>query len=134
MDNAMEIFRILGICMIATLLSLLIKKQRPEFAMLIPITAAAAVIAVVAPYFSSIIYQFRDIAESSGVDIQYMEIVIKIVGVAYLEQFASEMCRDCGENAIASKIEFGAKIIIVAMSLPIVYRLLSLIRQVIYFS
>ena len=127
MDNAMEIFRILGICMIATLLSLLIKKQRPEFAMLIPITAAAAVIAVVAPYFSSIIYQFRDIAESSGVDIQYMEI-------AYLAQFASEMCRDCGENAIASKIEFGAKIIIVAMSLPIVYRLLSLIRQVIYFS
>ena len=120
--------------MIATLLSLLIKKQRPEFAMLIPITAAAAVIAVVAPYFSSIIYQFRDIAESSGVDIQYMEIVIKIVGVAYLAQFASEMCRDCGENAIASKIEFGAKIIIVAMSLPIVYRLLSLIRQIIYFS
>ena len=63
MDNAMEIFRILGICMIATLLSLLIKKQRPEFAMLIPITAAAAGIEVVDPYFSSIKYQIKGIAE-----------------------------------------------------------------------
>ncbi|MEG1441463.1 MAG: stage III sporulation protein AD [Oscillospiraceae bacterium] len=129
----MDIFKIIGIGIIATILSLLIKNYRPELSITIPIIAMATIFIIIAPYLTSVINMFQDIATQIGIDLQYMVIVIKIIGVAYITQFGAELCADTGEKAIASKIEFGGKVLIVTMSMPIVYKLLSLVNEIINF-
>ncbi|MEG1880079.1 MAG: stage III sporulation protein AD [Oscillospiraceae bacterium] len=129
----MDIFKIIGIGIIATILSLLIKNYRPELSITIPIIAMATIFIIIAPYLTSVINMFQDIAAQIGIDLQYMVIVIKIIGVAYITQFGAELCADTGEKAIASKIEFGGKVLIVTMSMPIVYKLLSLVNEIINF-
>ena len=58
----------------------------------------------------------------------YKSLIIKLIGIAYIMEFAVSLCKDCGENNIASKLEFGGKIIIMSMSFPI---LLSIIDAII---
>ena len=56
--------------------------------------------------------------------------IVKIVGIAFLAEFAVSICKDSGESAIASKIELGSKIIIISMSVPIISSLLELIVKI----
>lgn len=129
----MDIFKVIGIGLVATVLSVLIRSYRPELAMTIPIIATAAIFAIIAPYLVSVISMFENIADQIGIDVQYMVIVIKIIGIAYITQFGAELCKDAGENATASKIEFGGKILVITMSMPIIYKLLELVSSIINF-
>ena len=76
---------------------------------------------------------FEDMANRVGLESQYLHMVIKIIGVAYLSQFASELCRDAGEGSMASKIELAGKVMILTLSMPVIYRLLDLVSDIINF-
>ena len=129
----MDIFQVIGIGMVATVLSLLIKQQRPELALAIPILAAITILMLAAPYLRSVVSMFEDIADRVGIEAQYLQIVLKIIGVAYVCQFASDLCKDAGEAAMSGKIELAGKIMMITMSMPIIYRLLGLVSSIINF-
>ena len=57
-------------------------------------------------------------------------ILLKITGIAFLTEFAVSICNDSGETAIANKIDLGGKIIIIAISIPIISALLELIIKI----
>ncbi len=127
----MGIEKIVGVGIVAVILSLLLKGYRPEISALISIVAVTIIFAFISPQLKSVMVSFLDLAEQIGVDIQYIVIVIKVIGVAYIAQIGSEICRDAGENAIGTKIEIAGKVIIIALSMPVVYRLLQVIGEVI---
>ncbi len=56
--------------------------------------------------------------------------LIKITGIAILTEFAVSICKDSGENAIASKIDMGGKAIMVSLSIPIMASLLETILKI----
>jgi len=123
----MDIFRVVGIGIIAAVLALVVKQHRPELAIQISIVAAILIFLSIAPYFMGIIQMFEDLSGQLAVDVRFFDIVLKIIGVAYIAQLGAELCRDAGENAIAAKIELAAKVVLLVMAMPIVYSLISLI-------
>lgn len=129
----MDIIRIIGIGLITALLSLFIKQQRPEFAMMLPMIGTAAILFVIAPYLKEILSMFERIADEAGLESRYLHLVIKIIGVAYLCQFASELCKDAGEGSMASKIELAGKVMILTLSMPVIHQLLDLVGSIIRF-
>ena len=72
----------------------------------------------------------QTIADKASINQQFLTILIKITGIAFLSEFAVSICKDSGEGAIASKIELGSKIIIISMSIPILSSLLEIILKV----
>ena len=56
--------------------------------------------------------------------------LIKITGIAILTEYTVSICKDSGESAIASKVDFGGKIVIMSMSIPIISSLLETIIKV----
>lgn len=129
----MLVFKIIGIGICGTVLALTVKQYRPELAIAVPVLSAAAILLLCVPYLSSVLTMFQNIAEESGIDTAYVKIVIKIIGVAYICQFASDICRDAGESSIAGKIELGGKVVIITLSMPIIYGLLELTSKIISF-
>jgi len=61
----------------------------------------------------------QNIAVDANVNMVYLETILKIIGIAYIAEFGAQISRDAGQGTIASKIELGGKIIILAMALPI---------------
>ena len=129
----MLIVKIIGIGITAAVLSALIKQYRPEMAIAVPILASVVILTACAPYLGAVVRMLTDIADKAGIELSHMRTVIKITGVAYICQFASDICKDAGESAVSSKIEMGGKIVIITLSMPIIYNLLELVYDIINF-
>lgn len=67
------------------------------------------------------------IAINAKVNVIYIETILKIIGIAYIAEFASQITKDAGQGAIASKIEMAGKILILAMAIPILTVLIETI-------
>ena len=115
----MEIIQISGIALVAVFIILLLKQYKPEFVVHISIITGILIFSMVVPKISAILELLNNFTDKLGVNSQFFGILLKITGIAYVSEFATNICKDSGETAIASKVELGAKIIIIAMSIPI---------------
>ncbi|MFY9178060.1 MAG: stage III sporulation protein AD [Caldicoprobacterales bacterium] len=126
----MDIIQIVGIGIIAAILSMIIKQHKPEIAFLISIAAAILIFFIIANKLPYIVNVFNDIINKTQIDSVFISTLLKIVGVAYITEFGSQICKDMGENSIASKIELGGKVIIMILGLPILTALTETILEI----
>ncbi len=127
----MEIVKIAGIAFVAIFIIGLIKQYKPEFVIHISLLAGIIIFGIVVFKISSIIELLQNLSDKIGVNAKFFTILIKITGIAYISEFAVNICKDSGETAIASKVELAAKIIIISMSIPILATLLETINNII---
>ena len=120
-----DVIKIVGIGLVALILVIVIKQYRPEFALYIVLILYLALDEI-----SDVINLLKNITEKSGMNSEFLKILLKMTGIAFLAEFAISICKDAGEGAIASKVELGSKAIIVSMSIPIIYNLLEVILKI----
>ncbi len=125
-----DVIKIIGIGLIALILIIIIKQYRPEFALYISLIAGVLILYLALDEISNIINLLKNITQKSGINSEFLGILLKMTGIAFLAEFAISICKDAGEGAIASKVELGSKAIIVSMSIPIIYNLLEVILKV----
>ncbi len=125
----MDIIKIVGIALIALVIIILLKQYKPEFAIYISILTGILILILVMDKLSGIINLIKSIVNQSYINTEFITLLIKITGIAFLSEFAVSICKDSGEAAIASKIEIGSKIIIISMAIPILSSLLELILK-----
>lgn len=123
----MEILQVVGLGFIVVVLAAILKQQKPEIAILLSITAGVTIFLMVLGKISSIVYVFEQLAQDADVNDFYLATILKIIGIAYIGDFGAQVCRDAGETAIASKVEFAAKVLVLIIALPIVVGLLETI-------
>ncbi|MDY3030596.1 MAG: SpoIIIAC/SpoIIIAD family protein [Clostridia bacterium] len=121
----MDIFKIVLTGLAGGMLSLFLREYRREYAVITGLATAAAVLGFSLDALTEVIKSIRFITEKSGVDIKYFTIISKVVGIAYISQFGGELLRDCGENAVASKVELAGKIFILYLTTPIISSFLN---------
>lgn len=122
------IFKLSAMAVIAAALSVLLKGMRPELAMQIGIAAGLLILLSVLELLTGIIQDILSAAEAYGLRQDSIGAAIKVIGIAYVAQFAAQSCRDCGETAIAAKVELGARVIMLALAMPVVISLLDTIH------
>ena len=120
-------FQIAAIGLAGTLLSLAVRSYRPEFSVYISIACGIILFMTVIAQFSDILSVVSDVFSRSGYANSYFPVLLKILAIAYLTDLISQVCRDAGENGIASKTEMAGKIFILYVSLPVFTSILSMI-------
>lgn len=126
----MDIIKIIGIGLIATIIIIIIKQYRPEFAIYVSLIAGILILSLIMDKLSGIINLLQSISSRANVNSEFLSILLKITGIAFLTEFAVSVCKDTGEAAIASKIEMGSKVIIISMSIPIISSMLELVLKI----
>ncbi len=126
----MEIIKIIGIGLIALIIIILLKQYKPEFAVYISLIAGALILMIAIDKLAGIISLLQSLANKASINTEFLTLLIKITGIAFLSEFAVSICKDAGEAAIASKMEIGAKLIIISMSIPIISSLLEIILKI----
>lgn len=126
----MEIIKIIGIALIVLVIIIMLKQYRPEYAIFISILTGILILFLVMDRLTGIINLIQSIEDKFSINTQFIALLIKITGIAFLSEFAVSICKDSGEAAIASKIEIGSKIIIISMSIPIISSLLEIILKI----
>ena len=128
--GTMEVIKIIGISLVALIIIVLLKQYKPEYTIYISLLSGALIILLVMDKLTGIINLLQSLANKTSINSTFLSLLIKITGIAFLSEFAVSICKDSGEAAIANKIEIGAKIIIISMSIPIITSLLEIILKI----
>ncbi len=126
----MEIVKIIGIGLISLIIIVILKQYRPEFVVYVSLIAGVLILSIVLSKISAIVELLKSLTNATSINGQFLTLLIKITGIAFLTEFAVSICKDTGESAIANKIDIGGKVVIVGMSIPIISGLLETIVKV----
>ncbi len=126
----MDIIKIIGIGLISLIVIIIIKQYRPEFAVYVSLIAGALILVLVLDKMSGVINLLTNLANKTSINKDFIFLLIKITGIAFLTEFAVSICKDAGESAIATKIDMGGKVMIIAISIPIISSLLETIIKI----
>lgn len=122
-------FKVVAIGITGAVLAVTIKQHKPELATLVSIATGLVILALVLDEALGLVDKLIGLAERFSIDGDIFTTVLKITGVAYISEFGVQACVDAGEQGIASKVELGAKVIILAMCVPIVASILDMLQQ-----
>ncbi len=116
----MDIFKIISIALLATTMILIIRQTRPELAMLASVVTGTILFLFSIDKIGQVIKLLNRLASSAGLSNEFLGIIFKIIGIAYITEFGANTCKDVGESAIASKVQFAGKCIIVVLGISII--------------
>ena len=126
----MDVIKVIGIGLIALIIIVIVRQYKPEFTLYVSLLAGTIILLFVMDKLSEIINLLTALSNKTAVNNEFLKLLIKITGIAFLTEFAVGICKDTGETAIANKVDMGGKVIIVAMSIPIISSLLETIIDV----
>jgi len=129
----MDIFQLITLGLIGSLLALTVHSFRPELAVCVSLAVGLLIFSGILSDLGNILLRLLQIMEENGIRQEYILTVFKIIGISYLAQFAGELCKDCGQNAIAIKIELAGKVSILVLTLPILNAFLDLVVRALSF-
>lgn len=119
--------QIVALGIVGTVLSVTLRKYSPEMSLFTALVSGVLIFLFLCGKLSDILSLLSQTAERAGVSDAYFAIVLKVTGIAYLAQFGMQLCADAGESAIAQKIELAGKVLIMAVSAPVLMALLEVV-------
>ena len=126
----MDIIKLIGMGLIALVIIIIVKQYKPEFTIYVSLAAGILILGMTFDTVTQIINLIESYAQKVSISNKFVIVLLKITGIAILAEFATSICKDAGESAIASKIDIGSKILIISTSIPIISSLLEVILKV----
>ncbi|ERI91326.1 stage III sporulation protein AD [Clostridiales bacterium oral taxon 876 str. F0540] len=126
----MEIVKIVAFAFIALFIVIILRKSNDTLAIQVSTVVGILIFLFMISKITAILQLLQQLAIKANIDFVYLNTVFKILGIAYLASFCSEICRDAGEGNIAMKVEFAGKILILVLSIPILMAVLQSILKI----
>ena len=115
-----------ALAIVAAIMAVFVKEGKmPVLALMIPLAAGIILFLRVLPQLGEIFVIFQQLTEKAGLNQFYLSTILKIMAVTYIAEFCGQVCRDANQNALATKVEFAAKVLVMAMALPIMVAVLE---------
>jgi len=114
------VWQMLGIVSVTIAATVFIRQYRPEMALVVSGMGTVLILLFVLGDLGAIVVELRRLLEEFAVDSAIFGVIIKSLGVCLIADFAGNTCRDFGHTALANGVEFAGKIVVVALSLPII--------------
>lgn len=127
----MDMAQLAALGLTGTLLAVVLRKENGQAALLVSVTTGVFIFLSLLEPLGELLGLLQETAERAGVSDSYFAIVLKVIGIAYLSQFAAQLCMDAGESAVAAKIELAGKVLIMAVSAPVLIELLDVVLHLV---
>ena len=127
----MNIIALSAAAIIAATVCVVMRRYNSEYSMFVSIAFSAIIFAVILSAIAPVTNLIKELTEVSGINIEYIIILLKSLAVCYITQIASDCCKDSGEAAISSKIDFAGKIALLLISVPLFEGILGIVKDLI---
>lgn len=123
-----ELIKTLGMLVICTVISMLLKALAPSIAPILSAVVTCSVIGVCLVQLFPVTEFFLQISQSTPFG-SYIGILMKVCGIGVITKLCSDTCRDCGENAYATKAELVGKTAIILIIMPVIKTLFEQVKD-----
>lgn len=124
--NALQI-GIIGVA--GSLLALQFKSGKSEYGIYISIALSILVFVGILGHLETLIDTMRQIGSYINIDSVYISTLLKMLGITYVSEFSSSICKDAGYQTIAGQIEIFGKLAVFVLSMPVLLALLDTVRR-----
>jgi stage III sporulation protein AD len=124
-----QVIQVAGICVVGALLAVLLKRTNPELALLLTVGAAAVIFLSLAGTAKELLRFLQTLSRQSGVSDRLLTPLYKTLGIALVVKTGGDLCRDAGENAMASVLETAGTLSALLVSLPLLQTVLSMLME-----
>lgn len=111
-----------------TLLALQFKSGKSEYGIYISIALSIIVFVGILGHLETLIETMRKIGDYINIDSVYISTLMKMLGITYVSEFSSSICKDAGYQTIAGQIEIFGKLAVFVLSMPVLLALLDTVR------
>lgn len=118
------------LAIIAAIFAVAFKGIRSEYGILIGVAVCILLFVYGVSKLKVVLESIEIIKGYIGIDSAYINIIIKIIGISYVTEFAADICRDCSYSAMANQLQVFGKLTIIAISMPIVITLFETISEI----
>lgn len=127
----MEIFKVIILGLIVSILAVFLKQVKSEYALICVIVGGVLILGYILNSIVDVLSFFDNVVTKTGINRELFVAMLKIIGVGYLVEFSASVCRDSGNSSIADKVVLAGKIMIFMLSLPIVSSLFNMILDMV---
>ena len=110
-------------------LSLIIKKTNPEISTVLTLTVCIVIVGISMKVFSSVVEVLELVELGSGFSSAYTAPILKCVGIGITARLGSDLCKDSGQEAVASSVEICGAVCALYVSLPLIKTMLRMIGE-----
>ena len=114
----MSVYTMVSIGILGTVLTVTVRQLKPELGLFVGAAAGILILLMSAAELTGTLDALRSLASHYEIPTDYVGLLVKIIGITCLVQFGTQVCKDAGESAIASRVELGGRTLILAMTLP----------------
>jgi stage III sporulation protein AD len=125
----MDIFQIAAIGLCGVVISSMVKSYKSEFATYVIIATVMVIFIMVVAKLTVVFDFLSEIYNQISYGKNFFPIILKVLAVAYIADFAAQICRDSGETAIAGKVELAGKVMIFYLAIPVMMSVMELINK-----
>lgn len=115
----------------SVLLAVMLKHNKSDFSMYISLAAVIILFFCCLYKIETIIGYINRFQSLVTVKSEYLKILLKMTGIAYVAEISSSICKDCGYTSVAGQVEMFGKLSVVAVGMPIVMALIDTIGRIV---
>lgn len=116
----MSILQIVALAVVAAILILVIRQEKPELALQIALAAGLIVFVLIVWKVVEVINVLERLAVRADLNMVFLGTLLRIIGIAYIAEFGTQICKDAGQSALAFKVELAGKVMILILAVPII--------------
>ena len=125
----MEGIKVIIAALAGVFLAAVLKSVKSEMTMLVAAGVSVLILFYILSGLSVIVEQLKMLQGYIGISGKYIGILVKMIGISYMTQFAADICRDNGQTAVAGQLEGFCKITIAALGMPVVLTLFEVVTK-----
>lgn len=110
------------------LMALQLKALKPDYSVYLCLGVSLLIFSFVAEKLSVIVDGLEAVQACLPLKAGYIQTLMKIIGITYIAEFASDLCKDAGYQTIAGQIQIFGKLSVLAVSIPVLTALLDTIQ------
>lgn len=126
----MGFFKIVCAVMVGVLLAIKLKSLNSPVWVYFSLALSVFVLFYIVDRLEFVFDFLNEVIDDIGLEAGYFEILMKIIGISYICEFTSNICKESGFLAAASQIEIGGKLTMMVMSMPILMAIVETITSV----
>ncbi|WP_367567498.1 stage III sporulation protein AD [Lacrimispora sp.] len=125
----MTVMTIAAVGIAAVLLAVSLKGVKGEYGTYLIIAAGFFIFFYGMGKLTAILDTMKEIQSYIKINSVYLSTLLKMVGITYIAEFASGICKDAGYGAVGTQIEIFGKLSVLAVSMPILLALIETLQK-----
>lgn len=126
-----EMLKTAAFAVLAAMGAFLLKSMDRQAGTAVALAAGVMLLLTVFSRFAPAAETLTRLSLHTGMDGDTTERLLKMVGVAYIAEFACQTCRDAGEEGLAQKTVLCGKMLLLTQTLPLIGQIADVTMELI---